>query len=104
MKVMGIREARSTFGDCLDEAQRRRILITRNGRPAALLIGVEGEELEDVFTQSDPAFWRMIEERRRAGRKHLSLDEVRERLGVERAPSKPSARSRRKAVGRPKRD
>jgi hypothetical protein len=45
-------------------AQKEQVLVTRHGKPAVLIRGVEGEELEDLLTASDPAFWKMIEARR----------------------------------------
>ena len=65
MKVIDVGEAESHLGDCLAEAQRERVVITRDGKPTGLLTGVEGYDLEDLFYASDPDFWKMIEERRR---------------------------------------
>ena len=41
------------------------MLITRHGKPAALVIGVEGHDIEDVLLRQDLAFWKLVEERRR---------------------------------------
>jgi len=81
MKVVGLRDAKQTLSDCIDHAQHERVLITRHGRPAAVVIGVEGEDLEDVLLQMDPKFWEMIEERRRNS-STIPLDEVRRRYGL----------------------
>ena len=54
---------------------------TSHGKPAALIIGVESEDFEDLMTRFDPKFWNMIEARRKAS-KTLSADEMRKRLGV----------------------
>jgi antitoxin (DNA-binding transcriptional repressor) of toxin-antitoxin stability system len=35
------------------------VLITKHGKPAALIIGVEGEDLEDLLTMANPRFWEM---------------------------------------------
>jgi PHD/YefM family antitoxin component YafN of YafNO toxin-antitoxin module len=40
-------------------------VITRHGRPAAILIGVEGMEWEHVILGTDEHFWRTIERRRK---------------------------------------
>jgi prevent-host-death family protein len=79
MKVIALREAKATLSGCVEAAQRDRILITKHGRPAALVIGVEGEKLEDLFTVANPRFWELIETRRRS-RKTVPLAEVRHRL------------------------
>lgn len=76
MKVLAMREAKAGLSATLDEAQRERVLITRNGKPSAIVIGVEGHEFEDVMLMSNPKFWEMIE----ASRKNpttYSMDEVR---------------------------
>ncbi|NUQ63629.1 MAG: type II toxin-antitoxin system prevent-host-death family antitoxin, partial [Pirellulales bacterium] len=53
---MGLREAKARLSEFVDQAQTDRILITRRGRPAALVIGVEGQDLEQVLLGSDPEF------------------------------------------------
>jgi prevent-host-death family protein len=81
MKVVALARAKNDFSTYVDAAQHERVLVTRHGRPAALLIGVEGEPIEDLLTRSDPEFWRMIASRRKATRT-ISSDEMRRRLGV----------------------
>ena len=90
MKVVALGKAKNELSAYVEEAQRDRVLVTRHGKPAALIIGVVGEEFEDLMTRSDPEFWQMIEARRKRSRT-ISADEMRERLGV---PKKP--RSKRK--------
>ena len=65
MKVLAIREAKAGLSAALDEAQHERVLITRNGKPSAIVIGVEGHDYEDVLLMSNPRFWEMIEASRR---------------------------------------
>jgi prevent-host-death family protein len=65
MKVVALAQAKEALSAYVDASQKDRILVTRHGRPAALIIGVQGEAIEDLLTRSDPAFWRMIEARRR---------------------------------------
>jgi prevent-host-death family protein len=87
VKVVALGQAKNELSAYVNEAQHDRVLVTRHGRPAAIIIGVEGEELEDLMTRSDPKFWQMIETRRKAS-KTISSDEMRRRLGVARR-SKP---------------
>jgi prevent-host-death family protein len=49
----------------IEAAQRERVLVTRNGKPLAVLVGLEYKDEEDLRLEADPDFWRMIEERRR---------------------------------------
>ena len=91
MKVVAVREAKASLSEYIEEAQRDRVLITRHGKPAALVIGVEGEALEDLLTMANPRFWEMIEDRRRK-QSSTTLAEVRARYGV---PKPPRQRQRR---------
>jgi hypothetical protein len=59
-------------------SQKDRILITNHGRPAAIVIGVEGEELEDLLTRANPKFWEMIEEVRKEPT--ITLEEAQKRF------------------------
>ena len=79
MKVVPLGEAKNSLSAYVEDAQHDRILVTRHGKPAALIIGVEGESFEDLMTSSDPEFWKMIETRRRAS-KTVSAAEMRSRL------------------------
>ena len=81
MKVIPLGQAKNELSAYVDEAQNERVLVTRHGKPAALIIGVAGEDFEDLMTRSDPEFWRMIEARRTAS-KTISSDEIRRGLGV----------------------
>ena len=68
MKFISVREAKSTLSETIAESQEQRVVITKHGKPVCMLIGCEGYEIEDVLTAADPAFWKMIEERRASGR------------------------------------
>ena len=77
MKVLAMRDAKTGLSATLDEAQHERVLITRNGKPSAIVIGVEGRDFEDVLLMSNPKFWEMIEASRR-NPKTFSMEEVRQ--------------------------
>lgn len=79
MKVVGLGKAKNSLSAYVDQAQKDRVLITRHGRPSALIIGVEGEDFEDLMTRSDPEFWQMTEERRKTS-KTITAEEMRRRL------------------------
>ncbi|MBI3947212.1 MAG: type II toxin-antitoxin system prevent-host-death family antitoxin [Armatimonadetes bacterium] len=83
MKVVEVTEAADRLSECIQEAQRERILVTRGGRPAALITGIEGYDLEDILLASDPSFWQMIQERRQE--ESIDRDEILRRLAA--APS-----------------
>jgi len=52
--------------------------ITRRGKPAALLLGVEGKDWETVIFETDPTFWNLLQERRK--QLTISLRELNARL------------------------
>ena len=76
MKTVGIQAADLT--NCIQQAQRESILITRNGKPAALLIGVAGLDREQIELGSSDKFWTLIRQRR--GQKTLSRGQLEKRI------------------------
>jgi prevent-host-death family protein len=88
MKIVPLAEAKNELSAYVDKAQGDQVLITRHGKPAVLMIGVEGEDLEDLMTRADPHFWQMIAERRQTS-KTISEGELRKRLGLPSAKSAP---------------
>jgi prevent-host-death family protein len=83
VKVAPLAEVKTRLSAYLKQAQHDSLLITRHGRPVALVLGVEGESLEDLLTSADPELWRMIAARRSAGRT-VSARTARRQLGVKR--------------------
>ena len=83
MNVVALREAKQQLSGCIDRAQKERILITRRGKPPALVIGVQGQDMEDLLLMQNPRFWELIETRRR--QPTVSLADVRKQF---RLPSK----------------
>lgn len=65
MKTVTVRDLQKRVKECVDEAQQDRVVITRHGRPAAVIVGVEGEDWEAVILQTDPKFWKLIQTRRK---------------------------------------
>lgn len=50
---------------CVDDAQRGNILVTRDGEPLAIIVGVAGMDKEQIELGSSSKFWSLIAERRR---------------------------------------
>jgi antitoxin (DNA-binding transcriptional repressor) of toxin-antitoxin stability system len=76
MKVIRLEAA--TLNTCIEDAQHERVVITRDGKPVALVIGVEGMDEEQVQLGSSDKFWTLIQERR--AQKTLSRGELEEKL------------------------
>jgi prevent-host-death family protein len=65
MKTISVRDLQKNVRECVEVAQGERVVVTRRGQPAAVLVGVEGRDWEDVALQTSASFWKMIEQRRR---------------------------------------
>lgn len=62
MKVVRLEQA--ILDSCIEDAQRERVVLTRNGKPVALLVGIEGMDEEQLQRASSDRFWTLIAERR----------------------------------------
>jgi prevent-host-death family protein len=92
-----LKEAKAHLSRFVDKAQHERILITRRGQPAALVIGVEGHDIDRIVLGSDAEFWNVIEERRKQ-RATLTSDDIRRTFGIAtRSPRRRPRRRRRKS-------
>lgn len=78
MKTVTIRDLQKKLKESVDAAQTDRVVITRQGKPAAVLVGVEGADWETVVLETNASFWRLIEKRRK--QPTVSLTEMRKRL------------------------
>ncbi len=55
---------RVSLDDCVTEAQQERGIITREGKPVALVVGVEGLDEQQLQPGSNSRFWELIRGRR----------------------------------------
>ena len=78
MKTISVRELQKHIKEVVDSAQHDRVVVTRHGEPAAVLLGVEGKDWETVVIETSPAFWDLIEARREEPT--LSADELELRI------------------------
>lgn len=69
----------TNFTACLDDAQHERGMITRAGKPVAMLIGLEGLDEEQLELGYSDKFWQLIEQRRK--QRTMSRVELEARLG-----------------------
>jgi len=58
---------RADLESCVSRAQQERLLITRKGRPVALVVGVQGMSAEQLELGTSEKFWNLIAQRRRQG-------------------------------------
>ncbi|BFU96137.1 MAG: hypothetical protein NTNFB02_28590 [Nitrospira sp.] len=78
MKRATVQDLKKRADEFVARAQTERVVITRRGQPAAVLVGVTKQDWEAVVLQTDPKFWKLIHARRKQPTR--SLEQVRERL------------------------
>ena len=86
MKTVTVRDLQKRVKECVDDAQEDRVVITRHGKPAAVLVGVQGEDWETVVHETDPTFLRLIRARRK--QPTVSLGQLRTRLKTKKKTKK----------------
>lgn len=80
MKEITIEQLSSEATSVLNIAQKERVIVTRKGKPSAILLGIEYKDEEDYALEHDKGFWRMIRERRKE--KTIPHEEVKKMLGI----------------------
>jgi len=83
MKTVALSDLQKKVESIVSSAQKERIVLTRGGKPSALLIGIESYDDEDLQLAGSADFWRLIEDRRRG--QSIPLSELRTRLKLPRA-------------------
>lgn len=78
MKTISVRDLQKSIKETVDSAQQDRVVVTRRGKPAAVLLGVEGKDWETVVLETSSEFWELIEERR--AEPTLTIEELERRL------------------------
>ncbi|MBM4122315.1 MAG: type II toxin-antitoxin system Phd/YefM family antitoxin [Nitrospira sp.] len=84
MKVVPLNEVKNRLSAYLKLSKREDIVVTKNGRAAAVLHGVTDEDLEDYLFESDPRFIARIESLRRQYQREggTKIEDVRRELGL----------------------
>ncbi len=63
MKTLGIEDA--TLDTCVRESQGERVLITRGGRPVAMVVGLAELDEDQLQLGASDRFWQLITARRK---------------------------------------
>jgi prevent-host-death family protein len=80
MKTINVRDLQKKIRHAMTVAQKERVVVTRHGKPLAVVTGVDGYDWEDLYWATNAAFWKMIEERRKGPT--IPLEEVYRRLKI----------------------
>lgn len=86
MKTIPSQELRTNLDDVLNSSQSERIVISRESKPCAVLVGIQDYDAEDLQLATSPDFWLMIRQRREEGRS-IPLAEVEAQLTTRRGKS-----------------
>ena len=78
MKTVNARDLPKKIKECVDICHQDQVVVTRRGKPAAILLGVEGKDWGDLALQTSSRFWQLIQERRKEST--LTRKELRTRL------------------------
>jgi prevent-host-death family protein len=95
MKTIPAKELQANVDAVLNSSQQERIIISRAGKPCAVLVGIQNYDAEDLQLATSPDFWLMIRQRRSQGRS-VPLAEVEARLKTRRHKAAPRPTPRRK--------
>lgn len=76
MKIIEIDKA--NIKECVQNAQHERVVLTRRGKPVAVIAGVAGMDLEQIALGHSDEFWQLIHTRR--SQKTVSRAELEKRL------------------------
>ena len=88
MKMVELEKTELTLPDAAELARGGSIILTRDGKPLAVIKGLSGSDWESVALASNPQFRALIDESRRSHREQggISLQQLRNDLGLTALP------------------
>jgi prevent-host-death family protein len=98
VKIVPLNEVKNRFSTYLELSKREDIVVTKNGRPAAILHAVTDKDIEDYLFESDPRFIARIAALRREFQREggTPLADVRREVGVPTSRRRGAAPRRRR--------
>lgn len=98
MKTTNVKTAKNRLSEILRDAQLEHVLIVNHGRPVAIVLGVAGQELGDVFAMGEDLTQLRVRHAKEAAARRpersLSQEEMERRYL--RQPARPATPRRRK--------
>lgn len=85
MKIVPLAVVKDHFSSYIDESKESPIVVTRNGRPVAMLISInEEEDLDSILLSHNPRFIQLLEDARQHVRatEGVDLTQFREQLNA----------------------
>ena len=97
MTRVELRDAKGSLSEYTRKARSAPVVVTRRGRPVALLRTLSDEEWEDFVVSSSPAFRQVIERSRKdyEARGGISLEQIERQFALPPRPTKPARKRRR---------
>jgi prevent-host-death family protein len=83
MKIAPLAEVKDRFSAYIEASKESPVVVTRNGRPVAMIIPIENDDdLDSLLLAHNPRFIQLLEEARQRVRSTggVSLTEFRQRL------------------------
>jgi antitoxin (DNA-binding transcriptional repressor) of toxin-antitoxin stability system len=80
VKTIALEESGPQICQLESSAETEPVVLTRAGKPVACVFGLRQYDAEDFEYITDPAFWKMIRERRSDDSDLVPLEEVEARL------------------------
>lgn len=75
MKIVPVAEAKAKLSEYLEQSRSEVVIITRNGRPVAILSGIsKDDDLDSIVLAHDPRFRRLLKQREAQIQKGEHLD------------------------------
>ncbi len=93
MKTISVRELQKCIKECVDHSQKACVVVTRHGRPSAMIIGVEGKDWEHLVTHTAPEMAKHIAAKPR-GARPKPVVAARERSEQEKPKPAPAGRDK----------
>ena len=96
MKMVALEKTDLTLPDAAEMARGGTVILTRDGKPLAVIKDLSGSDWESAALADNPRFRALIEESRRSHREQggISLQQLRNDLGLK-APKQPAKRKRK---------
>ena len=84
MKTVELAKINARLEEYTRELGKSPLIITKKGVPIAVLVAIDGIDVEALAVSANPDFWAIIEESRAAHDKEggISSEEVARRLGI----------------------
>jgi hypothetical protein len=92
MKSVSLDQSPGAVRDLTAATKQGYILLTRGGKPVAYVLPTRLYDEEDIGYMTDPAFWKMIRQRREKGGPSIPLEEIEAELAEREAKEKAARR------------